>query len=203
MKIKYLGFCTIQINAANISLITEPNVAMDNGVKIGNVEADIVLNLDDNLPIEGIKPTKNEKVMYISNPGEYESKEVMIQRPMGSRLYIVDENSVRLVYIGSGAKKIDKKILEDLGDVDILVIPVGVGELFPSYEELETIISKVEPSKLVPVPYSDGKVGADYSGVDEFLKHFGFANSKEETTLKVDARSAEDETAMEVIILKK
>ncbi|HVX92539.1 MAG TPA: MBL fold metallo-hydrolase [Candidatus Dojkabacteria bacterium] len=203
MKIKYLGFTTIQINAANISLITEPNVAMENGVKINSVEADIVLNMDDNLPIEGVKASANSKVLYISNPGEYESKEVMIQRPMSSRIYIVDEDSVRLVYIGSGTQKIDKKLLEDLGDVDILVLPVGVGELFPSYEDLEAIISKVEPSKLVPVAYSDGKVGAGFSSVDDFIKHFGYANTREETTLKVESSVDDVEKAMEVIILKK
>ncbi len=102
MKIKYVGFSTIQINAENISLITEPNVSMENGAKINSIEADIVLNMEESLPIESVKASSSEKTMYISNPGEYESKEVMIQRPLGSRMYIVDENSVRLVYIGSG-----------------------------------------------------------------------------------------------------
>ena len=195
MKIKYLGYTSFLMSIDSVDLITDPEFSQKNGVKLKGVNADIVISTDgkDATSIEG----KNRKeVFVISKSGEYEVGGLMIQKGIDNSYYTIDSDLIRVVYIGVGSKEIDIKLFKDVGDVDVLLLPIGGGDNFPDYDLLEKIISEVDPIKLVPFAY-----GGDLKSLDEFIKHFGY-NYTEESMIKVDSAPEQEDRKMDVVVLK-
>ena len=98
----------------------------------------------------------------------------------------------------------DVSLTKDLGDVDVLILPIGNGSLFADYEKLEKIINNIDPSILIPCAYKkEGtKVGEDIKVRDDFIKYFGLTNIKEESSYTVSSAKVEEEQrSVEVIFL--
>lgn len=216
MKIKKLGFTSFLISTDNLDIVTDPLSSKDASGKFPKTESDVVLitdpkygNRDDVLKGEKfdlVKSSRFDSIFELNSPGEFELSEVMIQRKMKSSYYILDHGYSRVVYVGLGAKDVSVKDFENLDDVEVLIVPAGDGELYMSWDKLQEIIAKVDPYVLVPYGFNDGKLSNEFESVkskEEFLKHFGFANSREEKTLKVAGKvdSSEGASAMEVVIL--
>jgi len=179
----------------SVDLITDPELSQKNGVKLKGVGADIVVSTDntDTTTIEG----KNRKDAFvISKSGEYEVSGLLIQKGIDNSYYTIDSDFIRVMYVGYGSKNLDIKSLKDVGDVDVLLLPIGGGDNFPDYDLLEKIVSEVDPIKLIPFAY-----GGDLKSLDEFVKHFGY-NITEESYIKVDSAPEQEDRKMDVIVLK-
>ena len=136
MKIKYLGYTSFLMSIDSVDLITDPEFSQKNGVKLKGVNADIVISTDgkDATSIEG----KNRKeVFVISKSGEYEVSGLLIQKGIDNSYYTIDSDFIRVMYVGYGSKNLDIKSLKDVGDVDVLLLPIGGGDNFPDYDLLE------------------------------------------------------------------
>lgn len=216
MKIKKIGWTTFSITTNNISVLTDPLLLKESKKIFPKTESDVVIItkygnsssksiLKDNELDSKIIPDRRDKVMEIYSPGEYEIGGIMIRRGLSEDFYIVDEKNVRLVYMGAVGKDFDPQKVKNLGDVDILIIPIGDGDSFMDYETLEKVISNIDPAVLIPCGYkedSNGKV--DVKSKEEFLKHFGYSNVREETTYTVSKKKVDEENqqSIEVIFLK-
>src|SRR5690606_11586514 len=153
--------------------------------------------------VKSITPKTRDFVLEISSPGDYELGGVIIRRSINSDLFVIDEGSVRVVYLCEVSHTIEPKEMEDLGDVDVLILPVGNGNVFPNYEKLEKIVSTIDPTYLLPSGYKEEQIKtADLKSIDEFIKNFGYTNVKEESVLKVSEGSTVDNKVVEVVILK-
>jgi L-ascorbate metabolism protein UlaG (beta-lactamase superfamily) len=207
MKIKYRGMTTFQILTDNLTVVTDPLALSEYGLKLNKLEADIALFTQQGLENGGtllkdtkVVPDKREKTMEITTPGEFEMAEVVIQRPLGKSYYMIDYGYTRCVYLGFGSNDIDPNEFNDVGDVEVLFLPVGNGELFPSYEKLEEIISNVDPRYLVPCGYGEKGMKGDLKSLEEFIKYFGYSAS-EESYLNITGKPESEERSMEVVIL--
>jgi hypothetical protein len=215
MKIKKHNWTSFLITGDNISLITDPQELKKSGLSFPKVKSDIVLfsnpqfNLKENiLESEGLESKvvvdNRDKIIEICSPGEYEIGGLLIRRDMGTNFYIIDEQNLRVVYLGIADNDFDVDSTKDLGDVDVLIAPIGNGDQFIDYDKLEKIFSNIDPQILVPCAYAeDGlKLGNEIKSKEDFIKHFGFPNVSTETSLTVKSRKSEsDETPMEVIFL--
>ncbi len=150
--------------------------------------------------------------MVIDGPGEYEVKGAMI-RGVPARLhtdesgtratvYSLQIDGVNVVVTGNIAGKLENKEVGSLGNVDVLVVPVGGHGLTLEPEEAAALVSQLEPGYVVPVHYGDGKTSyvMPQASVDEFLKEMG-SNPEPEVKLKVNAKEAPPET--QVVVLKR
>lgn len=215
MKIKNIGWSTFLLTAGDISIVTDPHALQKSGLSFNKVKSDVVLFtenefigkeniLSENDLLKKIEPDHREGIIEVASPGEFEIGGVMIRRDIDSPFYIIDESTLRIVYMGLLDNSFDVSKTKDLGDVDVLIIPIGNGSLFIDYDKLEKIISNVDPSILIPCAYKkDGlKIGENVKGRDEFIKHFGFTNVKDESYLTVvPAKSEEEQRSVEVIFL--
>jgi hypothetical protein len=97
----------------------------------------------------------------------------------------------------------DISLTKDLGDVDVLILPIGNGDMFLDYEKIEKILGNIDPTILLPCGFKEEglKLGKDIKSKDEFIKYFGFTNVREESYISVQA-TVEDEKNIEVIFLK-
>ncbi len=105
--------------------------------------------------------------------------------------------------LGLVDKDFDVDMTKDLGDVEVLIAPVGDGERFPSYDKLETIINNIDPNILIPYGFSteDNRVDGVKSR-DEFIKHFGFTNIRDENYINITSVTETDQKFIKVIFLK-
>lgn len=215
MKIKNIGWSTFLLTAGDISLVTDPQALKESGLSFNKVKSDVVLFTGNDLIgkedilskedlLKKVEPDHRENIIEISSPGEFEIGGVMIRRDIDSSFYIIDESTLRVVYMGLLGKDFDVSKTKDLGDVDVLIVPIGNGSLFIDYDKLEKIISNVDPAILIPCAYKkDGlRIGDDVKSRDDFIKHFGFTNVRDESYLTVvPAKSEEEQRSVEVIFL--
>jgi len=140
----------------------------------------------------------------ISSPGEYEVGDVTV-RGYGietiydgekhyNTLYQVTLEGMRLVFLGAlSDSAIDPKILSELGDIDVLFVPVGGGDVMdvPAASKLAT---KLEAHAIIPMHYNKNALTA-------FLKEEGSQNGKPQDKLTLKRK---DLTTMsgEIVVLK-
>lgn len=216
MKIKYYGFSTFRITGDNVSVLTDPISLIEAGLTLPSVDAEICLFSDirhvgtedvlKNAKLDKkITSEKREQVYEIANYGEYAIGNLFIRRPIKGGHFILDEGYLRVVYTGLISPDFDMSTMKNLGDVDILILPVGDGEVFPSFQKLEKIISHVDPTYLIPCCYKVPGLDAKYSSlksVDDFLKDYGISGVERAKELKVINAPEKEEKSMQVVVLE-
>ena len=214
MKIKSLGWSSFCLSNDNMSILTDPVALKESGIGLPKCKADVVLFSQRDLygkedilreyEIEKkIEPDHRDNIFEISSPGEYEIGGMMIRRGIDLPFYTIDEGNLRVVYMGVIDNSLDVSKTKDLGDVDVLILPIGNGDLFIDYEKIEKILNYIDPTVLLPCAYkTDGlKVGKDIKSRDDFIKYFGFTNVKEQSSLNVTSTVEQESKIMEVIFL--
>lgn len=216
MKIKKIGWTTFLLSTDSISVVTDPLMLKESGVAFPKTESDVSLftkydeELKDSILLDKgldkkIVPNKRDTVMEIYTPGEYEVGGLMIRRGLKDNFYMVDEKTIRVVYMGGTENDFNPESVKNLGDVDVLILPVGDGLSFMNYEKIEKVVSNIDPAVLIPCAFKeDGNGKFDLKSKDEFLKHFGYANVREENYYTVTKKKVDEEEqrSVEIIFLK-
>lgn len=215
MKIKKVGWTSFLISSPNVSAITDPLALSDIGVSFPKTSADIAIfteynktikvNILKDNKIDGkVVPDHRENIIEISTPGEFEIGGLMIRRDIDKDFFIIDEGTLRVVYLGGTGSKFDPSNVKDVGDVDVLILPVGDGVNFMNFDTMEKVISDVDPAVILPCAFNeDGPKGNTFKTKEEFINHFGFANVREEGYLNVTKKKVDEEEqkSVEVIFL--
>lgn len=215
MKIKNLGWSSFLLSTGNISILTDPQALGDSGLSFNKSKADVVLFtgkdlrgkediLNERNLLKKVEPDHRESIIEISSPGEYEIGGMMIRRAVDCPFYTIDEAVLRVVYMGLIDNSLDVSQTKDLGDVDVLILPIGNGDLFIDYEKIEKILNYIDPTILLPCAYKQEglKIGKELKSKEEFIKYFGFTNVKEDTYLNVTPSPEQENKNIEVIFLK-
>lgn len=215
MEITYLNHSSFliknNINGKNISVLTDP---FDDsvGMPFKKVSADLVLIShlhNDHSNVAGVidltaVDLKNEgfeaflnKPFLIKRPGEFEVKGVRVKGIQSFHddknganrganiIYTISVDGIKVCHLGDLGHLLTEKQLEDIGNVDVLLIPVG-GDTTINAETACEVISQIEPSYVIPMHYKTKKHNATtfekLEGVEAFLKEFG----KEDTHIYKD-----------------
>ena len=214
MKIKKIGWTSFLLTSDNITVLTDPLMLKESGISFPKTKTDVCLYteakdpkksiLEDNKLEKKVVGDSRENIMEIHTPGEYEIGGIMIRRGIGEKFFIIDEKTTRVVYMGGTDNSFDPADVKDLGDVDVLIIPVGDGVTFMNFDKMEKVISNVDPAILIPCAYKgEGGSNTDLKSKDEFIKHFGFANVREENYINISKKRVEqDQQSVEVIFLQ-
>ncbi len=146
----------------------------------------------------------NRKSFVINGPGEYEIDNVTA-RGYGVKttydnieryntIYQVSLEGINLVFLGAlGEPDIDPKILGELGDIDILFIPIGGGDVL-EVPQASKLAVKLEAKCIIPMHYDKVSLSAFMSE-----EGYGVANPQEKLTLK---KKDIQEMKGEVFVLK-
>ena len=210
-----MNWTSFIISTDNITLVTDPVALKDSGLALSKTKTDIVLFTDPKLEQEEdilvskgidnkIVSDKRSNILELKSPGEFEIGGLMIRRDIGNTFFSIDESTLRVVYLGLADNDFNVDSTKDLGDVDILIAPIGNGDQFIDYDKLEKIFSNIDPHTLIPCGFKESglKLGSEMKTKDDFIKHFGFTNVREETSLNVKPSNKEpDEAPMEIVLL--
>lgn len=214
MKIRNVGYLSYLLSFDKLNILTDPTSVTEAGLKFPKSKADVVLYSDpkyygvkDIIKKEklNIDNDTERKMIEISSPGEYELGGVMVRRDINTGFYILDEGYLRIVYAGYLNKEAKVDIFKNLGDVDVLILPVGDGERFPEFDTIEKIINEVEPLLLIPSGFHSEGMNESMSTlkhIEDFIKQAGYANVTYEKFVSVSGAPEEEERNMSVSVLQ-
>lgn len=203
MDISYLGSGSVRISGKSIDVVTDPLV----GTK---AKADVVL-LSAPAEAAGEAYGVIADAVVIDGPGEYEVKGATIigtparlhidESGFRGTAYSVTVDGINVAAVGNISGKLDEENMEPLGQVDVLVVPVGGGGLTLDAEGAAEVAAQLEPSWVVPVHFDDGvtKYPVPQSGVEQFLKEMGTAPAEPMSKFRVTAKDPATET--QIIVL--
>ena len=167
-----------------VSIIIDP-FSKEVGLRVPKLQGDIVLVTHQHYDHNNIKAVSGDPFI-IEEPGEYEIKDVFIQgifswhdskegKERGpNTIYTIDTpEEIKICHLGDfGQKELKEEQLEKIGEVDILMIPVG-GVYTISAKEAIKIMAQLEPKITIPMHYQLPKLKVKLNSVDQFLKALG------------------------------
>ncbi|MFH1181248.1 MAG: MBL fold metallo-hydrolase [bacterium] len=181
------------------------------GLKMPKLEADILLVTHSHSDHNNVKGVGGDNFL-IQGSGEYEVKEVYVQgikafhdekegKERGeTTIYIIETEGLRVCHLGDfGQKELKEEQLEKIGDIDILMIPVG-GVYTISAKDALRVMSQIEPKITIPMHYQLPKLKVKLGGLEEFLKAAGLKSIVPEPKLSVRKKDIPDEEAKIVVL---
>lgn len=217
MEIKYLGHSAFRIKSGAVTLVTDPFDPGMVGLPFAKISADIVTishqHKDHNF-LEKIEGTaERSEPLIFDAPGEYEASDVGVvgfnsyhDDKQGAErgkntIFVFQIEGVLVAHMGDLGHQLSDKEIEDLGPIDVLLIPVGgVFSLGP--DGAAKVISALGPSLVVPMHYKLPGMSADFESlvtVDEFLAKAELETVRREDKLRVTKDSLPEDT--EVVVL--
>ena len=218
MEIKYLGHSSFLIKTKTAKLVTDPFDPEIVGLKFPKTEADIITishqHNDHNqaknvLGINGMTP------LVIDMPGEFEKMGVRVfgfksfhdakngEERGENILYKFETEGLSVLHCGDLGFIPDDGFIDLIGEVDILIVPVG-GFYTINADEAAELVKKIEPSIIIPMHYNHPKLDKKNFGqiqpVSEFTKKFGVENLV--PLPKLVYKKEEIEQEMKVIVLE-
>jgi len=142
----------------------------------------------------------------ISDPGEYEVRGVFVngiqdpQADQGNKrpvIYRLESEGIVVAFLGQLNRKLTDVELEALGSVDVLVLPVGGGDVLDAKLSAATI-SVVEPRIVIPVHYHVPGIKTKLGTVDAFCDAVGICKRQDMNKLKI---SKKDLPADELLVM--
>ena len=221
MQIIWKGQSCFQITAQNgkngqVFLVIDPfDEQVD--LKVPKLEADILLvthsHYDHNNRGAVFSPQPNQFPFVIDGPGEYDIKGVFVQgihswhddkegKERGENtIYTIDTEELKLCHLGDlGQKELSEKQINSIGDVDILMIPVG-GNYTIDAKIAAAIIAQIEPKIVIPMHYQLPKIKIKIDDVDKFLKTMGVKTTESLNKLSVKKKDLATE-GTKIVVLK-
>lgn len=194
-----------------IKMVIDP-FDKDIGLRVPKLEADILLVTHQHHDHNNIKAVAGNPFL-IEGSGEYEVKDIFIQgipsfhdnsqgKERGENtIYSIEAEDLRLCHLGDfGQKELTQEQLEKIGEVDILMIPVG-GTYTISAKEALKIMSQLEPKITIPMHYALAKLKIKLDPLDKFLKAFGIKSLEPVKKLSIKKKDILPEEA-KIVALK-
>jgi L-ascorbate metabolism protein UlaG (beta-lactamase superfamily) len=192
MEITFLGHACFRIKGKYSSIVCDPFTPEMLGYKFPKVEADIVTISHSHADHNNFSAVSGVR-RVIEGPGEYEVGGVSI---LGFRsfhddkggsergkntIYVYELDDLRICHLGDLGHELSNELLENIGNIDILMIPVG-GFFTVGPEQAGNIARNIEASIILPMHYFDPDlkedIGSKLATVDSFLEISGLSAEK-------------------------
>jgi L-ascorbate metabolism protein UlaG (beta-lactamase superfamily) len=221
MNIIWRGQSCFQISSSqgkngNVNIVIDP-FSEGIGLKLPKMEADILLVTHQHYDHNNIKAIAGDPFV-IQDPGEYDIKDFFIQgfysfhdnvsgKERGSNtIYTISggPEDINICHLGDfGQKELTAEQIEKIGEVDILMIPVG-GVFTVSAKEAAGIIAQIEPKITIPMHYHLPKLNLPskekLGQVEDFLKELGIKKPEPLAKLSIKKKDISPEEAKIIVL---
>ncbi len=208
MEITWYGYSCFRITERNkISVVTDPY-----GDSIGlpplKLKADVVTVSHQESGHNNVSAVKGD-ARLIAGPGEYEIGGVFItalamhfieqDTARMNIAYLFDYDNLTVLHLGDLAHIPDQSTIEALGEVNVLLLPVGGGNGLRAAQAAE-VVALIEPNFIVPMHYALPGLKFQLDPVDKFLKAMGIGKVQESEALKVTAGELPEQSQVVVLL---
>jgi len=220
MIITYYGMSCFKVQVGDSVLAFNP-ISKDSDLKPSRFSSDIAVISVNDKNYNGVSQVSggSKELFVVDGPGEYEiagtyikgfpiEEEICLPTgdlPKGEKkkvintVYSVLFEDVNICHLGAlSVPEISSEIKEELGEIDILFVPVTGGDLL-SISAAAKLVTSLEPKIIIPV-YGDEK-GEQKASLKSFLKEMGSEDTKPLEKLTIKKKDLETKEG-EVIVLE-
>ena len=188
MDVLYLGHSSFRLTNRKVSVVCDPFDPVVVGLKFPKVSATIVTISHDHKDHNNTttpKTLSGGKPMVFKDPGEYEVCGVVVtgissfhDNSEGSErgkntIFHLMFDGLNIVHLGDlGQSKLTEEQVSQIGQTDILLIPVG-GVYTIDSKQAANIVSQLEPKIIIPMHFKIEGLKFELAGVEGFLKEMG------------------------------
>jgi L-ascorbate metabolism protein UlaG (beta-lactamase superfamily) len=217
MEITWFGHSCFRLRDRSVTVVTDP-YGKDIGLILPRVRADLVTvshDADDHNYTRGVK----SGFTTLTGPGEYEvaglfvtglelrgerkkSKE-QAAKPRNT-VFLFEFEDLTVCHLGDlDHVPTQAQVEESLGQVDVLLIPVGGGESLNAAQASE-VVSLLEPHIVIPMHYKVKglEMTVKLDPATKFLKEMGLDDVPTQETFKVTRSGLPEETQVVLLELK-
>lgn len=216
MDITYLGHSCFKLRGKNATAVTDPYQATV-GFELPTVSADVITvshDHSDHNNVKAVSGTARRKNPFIvTNPGAYEVEDISVfgvatfhdntkgtQRG-GNVLYKIYLDDIIVAHLGDLGHTLTAEHKAALGDIDVLLIPVG-GHFTIGPEEAVKIAHELDPAWVIPMHYNTSEhnqdIFADVAKLEVFLQAFG-AESQPAKSLTLEPGRLPEEPTLQIL----
>ena len=182
MDISWLGHSCFRIKGSQAVVITDP-FPPDLGYSLGKPTADIV-TVSHQHPSHSYVQGIGGEPRTIQGPGEYEISGVLIigvatfhdaeggKKRGKNTVYLMEVDGISVCHLGDLGQVLTSEQVEEIGDVDVLLLPVGGVSTIGATIAAE-VIRQLEPKAVVPMHYKTPFISRELDPVEKFLKEMG------------------------------
>lgn len=201
--IQYLGLFCFRLRGREGIVLCDP-FDRSAGLDMGRPTAHIVTSSHDHPHHNAsnlVRPLRDD-LFVIDGPGEYEVHSVLItgvrtrsrtdndyQRG-NNTVYVIHLDDITFCHLGTLSQELTQAQLEQLGSVDVLLLPVGGG---PALEPTaaDGIISQIEPRIVIPMAYALDSLNIPYplAPLEKFAHEMGTKALEAQPKLSLSASS--------------
>lgn len=207
MDIQFYGANCVVITTKQVRLVFDDNLTSLGGKSIVR-EGDICFFTSPHPDaVAGAR-------MLVDIPGEYEISGVSVhglqsrahidtESERNAVMYKVTVGDSKVLVTGHVFPKFSEAKLEDIGLVDVMIVPVGGNGYTLDPEGALQVIKQVEPKIVIPTHYADNSLSYEVpqQTLDEALKVIGI--EPKETVKKFVFKPAEGSEATQLVVLEK
>lgn len=214
MDIYPLGHASFRVKGKNATVVTDPFDGDMVGLKFPKVDEVDIVTVSHDHPDHNAVANIVGTPFIVKGPGEYEVKGVTIigvptyhdekngEERGRNTVYKFTVDGLNICHLGDLGHKLTDANVEQLGDVDILFVPVG-GFYTIDAKTAAAVVAQIEPYVVIPMHYNrkgmNPKVFEQVSGVDQFLKEMGVETSEPQSKYSVTKDKLPENTTVVVL----
>jgi len=209
LDITWLGHSCFRIKGKEVTVITDP-CHPSLGYSLDNLQADIV-TLSHFHPGHCYTEAITSEFKEVKGPGEYELKGIFItgistwhdavqgQNLGKNTVYLLEMDGMALCHLGDLGHLPSSEFIEDVGDVDVLFVPVGGVSTIDGLMAAE-IVRRLTPKIVIPMHYKTAALTKEIEPIDKFLKEVGVKEAVSQAKLSISWSNMP--TSTQVVILE-
>ncbi|MCB9436289.1 MAG: MBL fold metallo-hydrolase [Anaerolineales bacterium] len=211
MDITWYGHSCFRLTERGLAtVITDPFDANAIGYQPLKLKGDVVTISHDSPGHNNLAAVPGYQYV-LAGPGEYEVGGVFItgasmydkknENPRRNVIYVMDFGGLTVAHLGDLNHIPNQSEVDALGNIDVVLIPVGGGAGLHATQAAE-VISLLEPSIVVPMHYQTQWTTLELDPVDRFLKEMGVSTPVEDEVLRVSSSGLPEQTQIVVLSVK-
>jgi len=209
MDITWYGLSCFRIKERGGTVICDPyKSSVGLSLPVAKLSADIVTSSH---PQPGHSNTSviTGEPKVLSGPGEYEVKNIFVigththhRKIEGTAernvVFFFEMGNLTVGHLGDLGQVPKQSVVDEwnIGELDILMVPVGGGDVLDPTQAVE-LIGMLEPKIVIPMHYQQlglkGAWAATLEPVDKFLKEWGITVPEAQDTLKISKSGLPEE----------
>ena len=198
MNISWLGHSCFIIKGSQATVITDP-YAPTLGYSLGKPTANIV-TVSHQHPGHSYVQGIDGEARLVAGPGEYEISGVLIigistfhdeekgEKRGKNTVYLMEVDEVSICHLGDLGHVLTAEQVEELGNVDVLLLPVGGVSTINAPMAAE-VVRQLEPKVVVPMHYKTQTLSWELEPVARFLKEIGVKEAEPQPKLSLTKSS--------------
>lgn len=216
MNIQYYGHSCFKISAKpagrgqeEVTFFIDP-FDKSVGLRPPQGQANFVLVTHNHHDHNNVEALKGEPKI-IDIPGEYSLKGINIigissfhDSQQGVKqglntIYVIECEDIRICHLGDLGCELTEKQVEAMGEVDVLMIPIG-GKYTINHKEAIDIIKMIEPNMIIPIHFKIKNSTVDIDDEKKFCNEIGNCSANHPS--KINLKKSEiDGKKMEVMVM--